>query len=126
MLRRILRQSPPLMNEDALPMLKEKGLKKYTEVWTSDDERLGIALRFHHRPESEVDPVLKLYGVYLHVQSIPFAGPVYVPTEFIADYDPDANRLTLSADKDYVADEVWNRMPDFVAAGRGYEEELPE
>lgn len=122
----LLRRSQPVLNQEAYAMLKEKGLKKYTEVWTSDGERLGVAIRFHHRPESEVDPVLKLYAIYLNVQSIPFAGPVYIPTEFIADYDPDANRLTLSADADFVADEVWNRMPDFVAAGRGYDEDLPQ
>lgn len=126
MLRRILRQPHPLMNQDAMLILKEKRLKKYSDVWTSDGERMGIALRFHHRPESEVDPVLKLYAVYLHVQTIDFGGPVYVPTEFIADYNPDTNRITLSADAGFVADEVWNRMPDFVAAGRGYDEELPE
>lgn len=121
----MLRRTHPVMNEDALLMLKDLGLKKYTEVWTSDAQQLGVALRFHYRPEIEVDPGVKLYAIYLHVQSIELGGPVYVPTEFVADYNPAASRVTLSADLRFVEEELWNRMPDFVAGGRGHEEELP-
>jgi hypothetical protein len=113
------------MVKDALMMLKEKNLRKYAEVWSSDGQRLGIALRFHYRPEAEVDPDLKLYATYLLVQSIELGGPAYIPTEFIADYDPAANRVTLAVDQRFLEEELWNRMPNFVARGRDFQEELP-
>lgn len=109
---------------DALPMLREKGLKKYAEVVTADGHPLGAAMRYYHRPQSEINPAERLYGTYLEVQSVELGGPVYVPTDFVAGYDPQANHLTLAADLKMVEDEVWNRMPDFVARGRGAIEEL--
>jgi hypothetical protein len=120
-----LRWTRPEINGDALMMLREKGLQKYSEVWTSDDHRLGVALRFYHRPEGDVEPALKLYASYLETQSIDHGGPVFVPTEFIADYDPATGRVTLSADLRFVENELWSRTPNFVARGRGSQEELP-
>jgi hypothetical protein len=106
-------------------MLREKGLKKFAEVVTADGHPLGSAMRFFHRAEAEVNPELRLYGTYLEIQSIELGGPSFVPTDFIADYDARANRVTLAADFKMVVDELWNRMPDFVARGTGAVEELP-
>lgn len=111
---------------DALPMLREKGLKKFADVVTADGHPLGGAMRFFHRPEGEVNPELRLYGTYLEIQSVELGGPSFIPTDFIAEYDGRTNRVTLAADFKMVVDELWNRTPDFVARGRAGVEELPE
>lgn len=111
---------------ESIDMLRSKNLKKFTEVRTADGEAVGVTMRFVHRPVEDVDPDLKLYRSYLIFQSIVLGGPVYVPTVFIADYDPEHNRLTLAADLKTLAEELWNREPNFVAAGLGVYEELPE
>lgn len=110
---------------DALPMLREKELKKYTDVFTSDGEYLGVALRYYHRAPDEVDPELRLYRTYLEVQSIEMGGSTFVPTEFIGDYEPGHNKLALAATLQEVEEALWNRMPDFVARGWAVPEELP-
>ena len=120
----MLRRKHPHSTE-SIDMLRSKELRRFTEVFTADDQRLGVTLRFIHRPIEEVNDEQKLYRSYLIVQSLPHAGPVYVPTLFIEEYDPAANRLTLAADMNMVMNEVWNREPDFVAHGRGVTEELP-
>lgn len=109
---------------DALPMLREKGLKKYTEVVSAEGHLIGQAIRYFHRPQSEVNPALQYYGTYLEIQSVELGGTTFIPTDFVAGYDAAANRLTLSADMKMVEDAVWNRIPDFVARGRGAIEEL--
>lgn len=121
MLRRT--QSQPV---ETIDMLREKNLKKYTEVFTADGERIGLAMRFVHRPILEVDEELKLYRTYLIVQSILMGGTVYLPTVFIDAYDPRTNRLTMSVDFDVIQEETWNREPQFAAVGLGVYEELPE
>lgn len=109
---------------ESIDMLRERGLRHFTDVFTADGERIGVALRFIHRPIEDVNDDLKLYRSYLVVQSLLFGGPVYVPTGFIEDYQPEANRLTLSVDTAVVQNELWNREPDFVARGEGVGEEL--
>ena len=111
---------------DSIDMLREKNLKKYSEIFTDDGERIGVALRFVHRPIEEVDPMVRLYRTYLVVQSILLGGPAYIPTIFVADYDPAANRVNLAVNLNTLEEELWNREPDFVAYGRGVYEELAE
>ncbi|MEZ4518853.1 MAG: hypothetical protein R3C44_19220 [Chloroflexota bacterium] len=120
----MLRRTHP-QPADAMPMLREKELKKYTQVYTSDGQHLGVALRYFHRSPDEVDPGLRLYRTYLEVQGVELGGSTFIPTEYIASYDPAANRLELSASLEYVEDAVWNRKPDFVARGQAVPEELP-
>ncbi len=110
---------------ESIDMLRSKGLRQFTEVFTTDDQRLGVTMSFVHRPIEEVNDQQKLYRSYLVVQSLTHAGPVYVPTLYIGEYDPAANRLTLAVDMNTVMNEVWNRKPDFVAHGHGVPEELP-
>lgn len=120
----MLRRTHPLP-DDALPMLREKDLKRLTDVYTSDGEHLGLAIRYYHRAPDEVAPELRLYRSYLVVQSVEMGGPIYVPTPFVGAYDPAANKLVLSVPLNMVEEEVWNRTPDFVARGQGVPEELP-
>lgn len=111
---------------DGIDLLRSKGLKRMAEVYTADGERIGVTLRFIHRPIEEVNPDLRLYRSYLIVQSILLGGPAYIPTVYVADYDPAAGRVELSATFETLEDETWNREPDFAARGLGVYEELPE
>ena len=119
----IRRKHPHL--EESIEMLRSKNLRKFTDVFSADDERIVAALRFIYRPVEDVNNEQKLYRSYLVVQSIQFGGPVYVPTLFIESYEPDANRLTLGVDLETVKEEVWNREPDFAVRGLAVPEELP-
>lgn len=111
---------------DSIDMLREKNLKKYSEIFTDGGERIGVALRFVHRPVEDVDPMVRLYRTYLVVQSILLGGPAYIPTVYIAAYDPAAGRVNLAVNLNTLEEELWNREPDFVAYGRGVYEELAE
>ncbi|MCA9868400.1 MAG: hypothetical protein KIS95_12165 [Anaerolineae bacterium] len=121
MLRRTRRQFT-----DSIDMLRAKDLRKYADVFTSDGERIGVTLRFVHRPIEDVNEKLRLYRTYLVVQSILLGGPAYVPTNYVAGYDPAANRVDLAVDLNHLEEETWNREPDFVVRGLGVYEELPE
>ena len=111
---------------ETIDMLRSQNLKKYTDVFTSDGERIGVVMRFVHRPIEDVNEELRLYRTYLVLQSIVLGGLTYVPTVYIAAYDPAGNRLNLAADLNTLAEETWNREPDFVVRGLGVYEELPE
>jgi hypothetical protein len=111
---------------ESIDMLRSKNLTKFAEVYAADGERIGVTLRFVHRPVEDVNNDLKLYRSYLVTQSINLGGPVYIPTVFIEGYDPTQKRVTLSANLRTLNEELWNREPDFVAHGLGVHEELPE
>ncbi len=121
----MLRRTRPQPVE-RIDMLREENLKKHTEVFTADGERIGIAMRYVHRPILEVDEELKLYRTYLIIQSILMGGPIFVPTVFVDSYDPQGNQLTLSVNMDTINDETWNREPQFAAVGLGVYEELAD
>ena len=89
-------------------------------------ERIGVALRFVHRPIEDVNEEMRLYRTYLVVQSILLGGPAYVPTLYIADYEAAGKQLDLAVDMHTLKEETWNREPDFVIRGLGVFEELPE
>jgi hypothetical protein len=111
---------------ESIEMLRSKNLKKYTDVYAVDGERLGVALRFVHRPVEDVNLELKYYRTYLIIQSILLGGTAFIPTVYVEDYDPAKNSLKLTADLDTLAELLWNREPDFVARGLGVFEELPD
>lgn len=121
MLRRTHLQAVETIDE-----LRSKNFRKYTEVYTSDGERIGVALRFVHRPIEDVNEEQRLYRSYLILQSIVLGGFTYIPTVYIGNYDSTNNRLNLAADLNTLEDETWNREPDFVVRGLGVFEELPE
>lgn len=110
--------------EETVAMLRQKGLKRFADVWTADDVFIGEAVRLHHRM-NEVNPELKLYSSYLECRSIEMGGNVFVPTEFVADYDLVADKVTLSVNIRTVQRETWERAPNFIAHHSSQVEELP-
>ncbi len=118
-----LNYQPARRNEEALEMLHAKKLRKYANVYTADNQHIGLALRIRHRT-ADVNPDLKLYAAYLELTSIELGTKTFIPTDFIADYDPGTNRVTLIVPLKTVENETWNREPQFVAAGQGSVEEL--
>lgn len=114
-----------LRNEEGLQMLQEAKLKRFTDVYTSDDVHLGGVVRIHHRPEDEVDPGLKLWAAYLEIFAEELGEHIFVPTDFVDEYDPEANKIFLSVDEATIERETWNNIPDFVARHLSTVEELP-
>lgn len=121
----MLRRTHPQAVE-TIDTLRSQNLKKYTEVFTKDGERIGVTMRFVHRPIEDVNEDMRLYRSYLIVQSIVLGGPTFIPTVYIGEYDPVGNRLNLNASIKELEEETWNREPDFAARGLGVYEELPE
>ena len=120
-----LNRQPGPLNEDALQMLRDKKLKKFSNVVTSDDELLGTAVHLRLR-QDEVNVELKLYAAYLEVASLELGTHFYVPTDFIQDYDPDVGQVLLSVPFSVVQDEIWNREPSFIAGHLEDIEDLAE
>lgn len=109
-------------NEGAVVMLRERGVGRFTAVYTADQQHLGEASRLHHRPADDVNPELKLYATYLEVINLAFGNPLFIPTDYISDYADD--KLMLSVPLAVVEDETWERTPDFVTAHTGETEAL--
>lgn len=120
-----LNRQPGPVNQEALQMLRDKQLKKYTEVVTSDDYLLGTALRIYHR-QDEINPDLKLYAAYLDVSSRELGTHFYIPTEFIREYSTANGRLVLSVPLSGVEEEQWSRNPTFIAGHLESIEDLAE
>jgi hypothetical protein len=119
-----LNRQPGPMNKNALQMLRERELKKGADVVSADGVFLGKAHRLYHRPD-EIDPDLKLYATYLGTSNLKMGSQIYVPVDFIADYDSQNALVTLSVTKSAAMNETWDREPAFIAGHRGTEEELP-
>ena len=98
--------------------------KKYDKVVTADDVPLGELMRIHHRQE-DINPELKLYASYLEVWSINFGGHIYIPTDFIDEYDEAAGVVYLTETKNTVQQETWDRAPSFIAGRKSQRQELP-
>ncbi len=120
-----LNRQPGPMNENALQMLREKALKKGAAVMTADGQSLGKAYALHHRAPQEVDADLKLYATYLEVPNILVGSHFYLPVDFIADYNSEAEQVSLSVPFAAVMDETWDREPSFIAGAQGGVELLP-
>ena len=120
-----LNRQPGPINEDALQMLRDKGLKKFSDVVTSDDQLLGTAVHLRLRRD-EIDPDLKLYAAYLEVVRLEIGANYYVPTDFIREYDPEGGLVTLTVPFSIVQEENWNREPTFIAGHQELVEELVE
>ena len=118
-----LNRQPGPMNENALQMLRERELKKGADVMTADEVFLGKALRIYHRPD-DIDPDLKLYAAYLETANLNMGSHIYVPVDFIVDYDPQNALVTLSVTKSAAMNETWDREPSFIAGRRDMVEEF--
>lgn len=114
-----------LRDEEAWQMLLDKGLKRFTDVFTADGVHLGGAIRIHFRPEEEVDPGVKLWAAYLEIFADELGEHIFVPTDFVDEYDPEANKVVLIVDEKVVEHETWSNIPDFVARKLSAVEELP-
>ena len=97
-------------------------IKKFDEVWTVDEKKLGLAQKMFHR-QSEVNPDLQLYATYLAVDNFEYGEGFYIPTDFITGRDPETGHLLLSVTTNQVMNQTWFRMPDFVAH-KLYDQEL--
>lgn len=98
--------------------------KKYDKVVTADDVSLGELVRIHHRQE-DINPELRLYASYLEVWSIDFGGHVYIPTDFIGEYDEATNIIYLTETVHTVQQETWDRAPSFIVGRKSQRQELP-
>jgi hypothetical protein len=105
-----------------LQMLRDKKLKKFSKVITSDDEVIGNAVHLRLR-QDEVNVEMKNYAAYLDVASLELGTHFYVPTDFIQEYNPETSQVTLSVPFSIVQDESWNREPSFIA---GHLEEIED
>lgn len=112
-----------LIQDEHVEAFKRQGLKRFASVWTADDVQVGEAIRFHYRTHG-VNPELKLYASYLETNSIKMGGPVFIPTLYIADYDPAADKVILAVSLSTVQKETWDRTPDFIAHRTSEIEEL--
>lgn len=115
-----LNRQPGPRNEQAIELIREKKLAKYTPVYTSDSQHIGNALRIRHRTE-DVNPDLKLYAAYLEVASLELGNNSFIPVDFISHID---SNVVLSVSLQTVNNETWNRAPSFIAGGHDRIEEL--
>lgn len=93
----------------------ELNINYHDEVWSKDEKKLGVANLIYHRPEG-VDPHLKYYDSYLHVEDYDLGLVYFIPTDFIAEIDDD-QRVILSKTRKEVLHNTWDRKPGFVAGG---------
>ena len=103
----------------------ETAINKQDEVWTADEQKLGIAFRLFHRTEG-INPAQQLYASYLEVENFDYGEIFYVPTDFVAGRQAETGRILLSKKRDEAMKLTWFRMPDFVAHGQSRKEALPE
>lgn len=120
-----LNRQPGPLNEDALQMLRDKKLKKFSKVVTADDEFLGNAVHLRLR-QDEINVELKNYAAYLEVASLILGTHFYVPTDFVQEYDPEVGQVLLSVPFSVVQEESWNREPSFIAGHSEVVEDLAE
>ena len=99
-------------------------IKANDEVWTKDGNSLGVARRWHFRPEDQIDPEDRLYAAYLEIENFELGDVLYVPDVYLAGRDEGTGRVMVTVPLKQVMHLTWTRMPDFVAAGRGSEARL--
>lgn len=118
-----LNRQPGPIKEDALQMLRDKNLAKFSEVITADGETIGNVVYLLLR-QDEVNVELKNYAAYLYLANLKMGTHFYIPTDFIQTYDPEAGQVLLSVPFSAVQDESWNREPTFVAGHQMVKEAL--
>lgn len=93
-------------------------MKANAEVWTKDGIRLGMARRWHYRPEEEINPEDLLFASYLEVENFELGDVFFVPDVYLTHADG-SDRVVVDATMWQVERRTWTRMPDFAAFGRG-------
>jgi hypothetical protein len=103
----------------------KQSIKKLEEVWTADNQKLGLAQNLYHRKE-DINPDLQLYASYLEVGDYDLGLDFFIPTDFIQGRDKESGKTMLSTSKQQVMKRTWFRMPDFIAQGKAQKESLAE
>ena len=103
----------------------EIDIRKQDEVWTTDEQKLGVAMQLFHRTD-EINPSLQLYASYLEVENFEYGEVFYVPTDFITEREEESGRVMLGKERNEAMQLTWFRMPEFVAHGQYRKEVLPE
>ena len=98
---------------------------KLDEIWTADEEKLGLAQHLYYREEG-IDPDLQLYESYIEIENYELGDVFYVPSDFVSGRSDEDHRIRLSVTFSEVLKPTWTRMPHFVAHGEGRKEDLPE
>jgi hypothetical protein len=98
-------------------------INKLEEIWTADDKKLGEANAIYHRLEG-VNPELRYYAHYLHVQNFDYGDDYYIPTDFIKGRDEKTGSVVLEKTFQEVLTNTWTRMPEFILHGNGQIEKL--
>lgn len=101
----------------------ETALTAWTDVWTSDEQKLGVARAWHHRPADEIEPQYQLYAKYLEVESFELGDSFFVPSEYVVVED---GGVWVDATMKQVLNRTWSRLPDFVYRKTGRIERLPD
>ncbi|MDT8304447.1 MAG: hypothetical protein RRC07_00815 [Anaerolineae bacterium] len=94
-------------------------VKAKDEIWTEDGARLGVARRWHYRPEDQINPVERLYAAYLEVENFDLGDALYIPDVYLAGRDETTGHVLVAASLKQVMRWTWTRTPDFVAFGLG-------
>ena len=100
-------------------------IKRLEEVWTADNQKLGLTEAIYHRLEG-ANPDLRLYASYLNVQNFEYGDDYYIPTDFIQGREPETGRLLVKEKFITILQNTWTRMPDFIVHGQGRLEKLDE
>jgi hypothetical protein len=98
-------------------------IKMLEEVWTADDKKLGVANAIYHRLEG-VNPKLRYYADYLHVQNFDYGDDYYIPSDFIKGRDEKTGLIVIEKTFQQVLQNTWTRMPEFILHGNGRIEKL--
>lgn len=99
-------------------------IREGEEVWTSDDVLLGVTRALFFRPADEVNPLQKLYAVYLEVVNFVVGDDIFIPLDFLEAREEPGEPLRLTVPVKVVLQESWSRAPDFVAMGQGHKQTL--
>ena len=100
-------------------------MRKLDAIWTSDDQKLGLAQRLFHRLE-DAEPENLLFETYLEIENYDLGSNYFVPTDFIDVSEGTEAELVVNKTFQEIQELTWFRMPAFVAAGKGREESLPQ
>lgn len=102
----------------------ETDIRGRDEVWTSDEEKLGVARALHYRPPQDVNPEEQLYAAYLEVVNYELGDDLYIPTDFLEPREEDTNRIYVKFPMKTIMHRTWSRAPEFVAKKLGREVRL--
>ena len=100
-------------------------LHQNTVVFTSDEQKLGAAVRIYRNPrEDDIDPERKVFESYLYVFNVDYPERFFIPLAYLERYDEKADRIILNVTMAQIEHDMLTRKPLFVALGNAVEESL--